>query len=130
VIFTLVYPGYAISGLGSLIGLVYGFIDGAVCGALFGWLYNLFSGGAADARKSCRAFSQGVFLPGHGVRSASAWTFAVISWNFFQPFLYFSIVPYTAALSSTQRRIFSGIRKYFVKFGIAGIKFAIYIKPG
>jgi len=41
-IFELIYPGYSVSGLGSLVGLAYGFVDGAVVGLAFGWLYNSF----------------------------------------------------------------------------------------
>jgi hypothetical protein len=35
-----VYLGYNISPLGSLIGLGYGFVDGLICGAVFACLYN------------------------------------------------------------------------------------------
>ncbi len=35
------YRGYHISPLGSLIGFVWGFVDGLIGGALFAWLYNL-----------------------------------------------------------------------------------------
>ena len=35
-----VYIGYAISPLGSVIGLAYGFVDGWIGGAIFAWLYN------------------------------------------------------------------------------------------
>jgi len=35
-----IYPGYSISLVGSLLGLIYGFLDGLVCGALIGWIYN------------------------------------------------------------------------------------------
>jgi len=34
------YLGYSFSPLGAVIGLVWGFVDGAICGALFAWLYN------------------------------------------------------------------------------------------
>ncbi|MCG6927848.1 MAG: bacteriophage holin [Acidobacteria bacterium] len=34
------YVGYSFSTLGAFIGLVWGFVDGAICGALFAWLYN------------------------------------------------------------------------------------------
>ena len=40
----LVYRGYNISPLGSLIGLVWGFVDGLIGGAIFAWLYNLLAG--------------------------------------------------------------------------------------
>ncbi len=35
-----IYPGYSITPLGSLLGLVYGFIDGLVSGALVAVIYN------------------------------------------------------------------------------------------
>ena len=37
------YRGYNISPVGSLIGLVWAFIDGLIWGAIFAWLYNLVS---------------------------------------------------------------------------------------
>lgn len=39
-----VYLGYSVSYVGSLVGLVYGFINGALIGAAFSWLYNRFAG--------------------------------------------------------------------------------------
>ena len=36
-----VYRGYSISPLGSLIGLLWAFVDGWVGGAIFAWLYNV-----------------------------------------------------------------------------------------
>ncbi len=52
-----VYIGYAYTPLGSVIGLVWGFVDGLVGGAIFAWLYNLlqtrfFSEGQQEARVS------------------------------------------------------------------------------
>ncbi len=41
-----IYPGYTITPLGSLLALIYGFIDGFVFGAVTGWLYNRFSKGS------------------------------------------------------------------------------------
>ena len=38
-----VYRGYNISIAGSIIGLIWGFIDGIVGGAIFAWLYNFLS---------------------------------------------------------------------------------------
>jgi hypothetical protein len=35
-----IYRGYDLSPVGSLFGLVWGFVDGAVGGAIFAWLYN------------------------------------------------------------------------------------------
>ena len=38
-----IYPGYTISGIGSIIGLIYGFFD-CFTGLFFlGWLYNLLN---------------------------------------------------------------------------------------
>jgi hypothetical protein len=39
-----IYRGYNISIVGSLFGLLWGFIDGLICGAIFAWVYNLFAG--------------------------------------------------------------------------------------
>lgn len=36
------YVGYNVSPLGSLVGLVYGFINGLICGAIFAWIHNKF----------------------------------------------------------------------------------------
>ncbi len=38
-----IYPGYNISPIGSVFGLVWGFADGLIFGALFAWLYNVFA---------------------------------------------------------------------------------------
>jgi hypothetical protein len=35
-----VYWGYNISALGSIIGLIWAFVDGLIGGAVFAWLYN------------------------------------------------------------------------------------------
>jgi hypothetical protein len=35
-----VYPGFAYTPLGSVIGLGYGFVDGLIFGAVLAWLYN------------------------------------------------------------------------------------------
>ena len=42
-----IYLGYSISPAGSLIGLVWAFVDGLLFGALFAWLYNLVCGRAS-----------------------------------------------------------------------------------
>ncbi len=39
-----IYRGYDISPLGSVIGLLYGFVDGLIGGAIFAWLYNRIVG--------------------------------------------------------------------------------------
>lgn len=36
-----IYPGYDFTPVGSLLGLIYGFIDGFICLFLLGWIYNL-----------------------------------------------------------------------------------------
>jgi len=41
------YIGYSITPGGSLMGLLWGFFDGAIIGALFAWLYNVL--GSAEA---------------------------------------------------------------------------------
>jgi len=38
-----VYPGYSMTPLGGLVGLVWASIDGAICGTILAWLYNLFA---------------------------------------------------------------------------------------
>lgn len=43
-----VYRGYNMSPLGSLIGLVWGFVDGLIGGAIFAWLYNLLVGSFSE----------------------------------------------------------------------------------
>ena len=40
-----IYPGYNISPLGSVIGLLWGFADGLIIGAALAWLYNKLSSG-------------------------------------------------------------------------------------
>lgn len=42
-----VYRGYSISPTGSVIGLLWAFLDGLAGGAVFAWLYNLLSRGSA-----------------------------------------------------------------------------------
>jgi len=37
-----IYPGYSISWIGSLIGLIYAFVDGFICALIFGLIYNAF----------------------------------------------------------------------------------------
>ncbi len=39
-----VYRGYCISPLGSIIGLIWGFVDGLIGGAIFAWVYNFVAG--------------------------------------------------------------------------------------
>lgn len=43
-----IYRGYNVSPAGSVIGLVWAFIDGAIGGAIFAWLYNLIAGRASN----------------------------------------------------------------------------------
>lgn len=42
-----VYPYYEVTLLGSLVGLVWGFVDGLIVGIIFAWIYNLFAPGSA-----------------------------------------------------------------------------------
>ena len=39
-LFGQIYRGYSITPLGSIVGLVWGLVDGFVCGAIFAWTYN------------------------------------------------------------------------------------------
>jgi hypothetical protein len=45
-----VYPGYSVTYLGSVAGLVYGFVSGALIGAAFCWLYNRFGGVSGESK--------------------------------------------------------------------------------
>ncbi|MBT8490794.1 MAG: bacteriophage holin [Deltaproteobacteria bacterium] len=36
-----IYRGYCISPLGSIIGLMWAFVDGLIGGAIFAWIYNI-----------------------------------------------------------------------------------------
>ena len=38
-----VYRGYSMTPMGSVIGLGWGLVDGAIGGAVFAWLYNMMS---------------------------------------------------------------------------------------
>jgi hypothetical protein len=38
------YVGYTFSAAGAFVGLVWGFVDGALLGAIFAWLYNRLAG--------------------------------------------------------------------------------------
>lgn len=37
------YPGYAITASGSVIGLFWALVDGLIGGAIFAWLYNFIA---------------------------------------------------------------------------------------
>ncbi|MFQ5993085.1 MAG: bacteriophage holin [Nitrospiraceae bacterium] len=37
------YRGYTITPMGSVVGLMWALVDGAVGGAIFAWLYNLIA---------------------------------------------------------------------------------------
>ena len=37
------YLGYSLTPIGSIIGFVWGLVDGAIGGVMFAWLYNRFS---------------------------------------------------------------------------------------
>jgi len=45
-----IYRGYSISPLGSVIGLVWAFFDGAIGGAIFAWLYNFIAAPASSKK--------------------------------------------------------------------------------
>ena len=42
------YRGYSISPIGSVIGLIWAFVDGLIGGALFAWLYNMLAERISD----------------------------------------------------------------------------------
>jgi len=42
------YPGYSVSWLGSIVGLFYGALTGAVLGWCVAWLYNILAGWRSD----------------------------------------------------------------------------------
>jgi len=44
------YRGYTLTAMGSVIGLIWAFLDGLIGGAIFAWLYNLIVG--MTARKA------------------------------------------------------------------------------
>ena len=39
-----VYRGYEVTPVGSVVGLVWALVDGAIGGAIFAWLYNALGG--------------------------------------------------------------------------------------
>ena len=39
-----IFPGYALGGMGAVIGLIYGIIVFGVTGYLFAWIYNYLKG--------------------------------------------------------------------------------------
>ncbi|MHC4082440.1 MAG: bacteriophage holin [Planctomycetota bacterium] len=41
---TRIYRGYAVTPVGSIIGLAWAFFDGLIGGGIFAWLYNLIAG--------------------------------------------------------------------------------------
>lgn len=49
------YVGYAITPLGSVVGLAYGFVCGAICGGILAWLYNLFAARLGESRTGAAA---------------------------------------------------------------------------
>ena len=38
-----IFRGYSISPVGSVVGLIWGFVDGLIGGAIFAWLYNIIA---------------------------------------------------------------------------------------
>ncbi len=40
-LFERIYIGYSFTPMGSVVGAVWGFIDGGIAGVIFAWLYNL-----------------------------------------------------------------------------------------
>lgn len=46
------YRGYTISPIGSLLGLLYGFVDAFIGGAILAWLYNRIAGCPASTSQT------------------------------------------------------------------------------
>jgi hypothetical protein len=44
-----VYRGYSISAVGSVVGLAWGFVDGAIGGAILALVYNRLSRGGSES---------------------------------------------------------------------------------
>ena len=57
-----VYRGYELTPFGSIVGLVWGLVDGAIGGAILAWLYNTLS--VANPSSPNRTF----FWRGHFIR--------------------------------------------------------------
>jgi hypothetical protein len=47
----IVYPGYSVTYLGSVVGLIYGLVSGVILAAAFCWLYNKAGGAAGTPAK-------------------------------------------------------------------------------
>ena len=47
-----IYRGYNISPVGSIVGLVWALIDGAIAGAIFAWLYNLIAARTSSEKQT------------------------------------------------------------------------------
>ena len=43
----LIYRGYSLTAMGSVIGMAWAFVDGVIGGAVFAWLYNVLHKRAA-----------------------------------------------------------------------------------
>lgn len=46
-----IYRGYTVTPLGSVIGLIWAFIDGTIDGAIFAWLYNTITTGVTKQQQ-------------------------------------------------------------------------------
>ena len=46
-----IYLGYCISPLGSIVGLLWAFVDGLICGAILAWLYNFLAARFSPTKK-------------------------------------------------------------------------------
>ena len=46
-----IYRGYKISAVGSVLGLVWAFVDGLIGGAIFAWLYNTIADWTAKGER-------------------------------------------------------------------------------
>ena len=52
VVLSAIYPGYGVTYLGSVVGLIYGFVSGGLLAAAFCCLYNRLAGTSGGKQKS------------------------------------------------------------------------------
>jgi hypothetical protein len=45
-----IYRGYEVTPVGSVVGLAWALVDGAIGGAIFAWLYNALCGSRSSGR--------------------------------------------------------------------------------
>ena len=90
----LVYRGYTISPIGSLIGLGWGLVDGFIGGAVFAWVYYTILGkplvmkyGAIRVTAYSLSFGSAVYFP-FGLYRALNFNYAAVPWTAWLSVLY------------------------------------------